>query len=60
MAVLISLVFPFLHHDISSLPTQNQQTVKLLYFQWLALVLTLIINLVGCILLLVAGSSEGG
>ena len=34
--------------------------MKLLYTQWLALIVTLILNLVGCILLLISGSSEGG
>jgi hypothetical protein len=57
---LISTVFPFCHHDISSLPSQHQQVTKFLYFQWLALIVTLIVNLVGCILLLVSGSSQGG
>lgn len=52
--------FPFLHHDITSMPTEHQTVGKLLYTQWLALVATLILNLVGCILLLIAGSSEGG
>ena len=53
-------VFPFLHHDITSMPTEHQTVGKLLYTQWLALVATLVLNLVGCILLLIAGSSEGG
>ena len=53
-------VFPFVHHDISDLPTQHQLVTKLLYYQWLALAVTLIINLLGAIFLLVAGSSEGG
>jgi hypothetical protein len=53
-------VFPFCHHDISTLPAQHQQVTKFLYFQWLALIVTLVVNLVGCILLLVSGSSQGG
>jgi hypothetical protein len=53
-------VFPFVHHDISTLPTQHQTVTKLLYYQWLALAVTLIVNLLGAIFLLVAGSSEGG
>ncbi|CAD6583631.1 MAG: hypothetical protein TREMPRED_003607, partial [Tremellales sp. Tagirdzhanova-0007] len=54
------LDFPFVHHDISTLPPIHQTVTKLLYFQWLALVVTLVINLLGCIFLLVSGSSEGG
>ena len=57
---LIFSVFPILHQDFSTLPTQNQASAKHLYIQWLALVGTLIVNLVGAILLLVAGSSDGG
>ena len=56
----LMIVFPFCHHDISTLPTQHQQVTKFLYFQWLALIVTLVVNLVGCILLLVSGSSQGG
>ncbi|ORY20375.1 scamp family-domain-containing protein [Naematelia encephala] len=53
-------LFPFLHHDISTLPELHQQTAKFLYIQWLALLVTLLINLLGAIFLLVAGASEGG
>ena len=56
LQVLMRKVFPLVHHDISSSP----QTVKFLYYQWLLLVATLIINLLGCIFLLISGSSEGG
>ncbi|GHJ85359.1 hypothetical protein NliqN6_1761 [Naganishia liquefaciens] len=52
--------FPLIRHQISDLPDQNQRTMKGLYMQWLALVATLIVNLVACILLLLAGSSDGG
>lgn len=34
--------------------------MKALYVQWLALLGTLVLNLVSCILLLIAGSSDGG
>jgi hypothetical protein len=54
------LVFPLIRHQISDLPDQNQRTMKALYTQWLALIVTLIVNLVACILLLLAGSSDGG
>ena len=53
-------VFPILHHRIDTLPEDHQPIVKLLYTQWLALAATLIINLLGCIFLLIAGASEGG
>ncbi|KAI5452034.1 hypothetical protein NCC49_001330 [Naganishia albida] len=52
--------FPLIRHQISDLPDVNQRTMKALYVQWLALVATLIVNLVACILLLLAGSSDGG
>jgi hypothetical protein len=53
-------VFPFIHHAPNELPEQHRTVGKLLYAQWLALAATLIINLLGCIFLLIAGSSEGG
>ncbi|GFZ51897.1 hypothetical protein JCM24511_09666 [Saitozyma sp. JCM 24511] len=52
--------FPFIHHAPDELPEQHRTVGKLLYAQWLALAATLIINLLGCIFLLIAGSSEGG
>lgn len=52
--------YPLIHHDISDLPEQHRTVGKLLYYQWLALALTLIVNLVGCVLLLVGGAAEGG
>jgi hypothetical protein len=53
-------VFPFIHHAPDELPEQHRTVGKLLYAQWLALAATLIVNLLGCIFLLIAGSSEGG
>ncbi|KAJ9125536.1 hypothetical protein QFC22_000497 [Naganishia vaughanmartiniae] len=52
--------FPLIRHQLSDLPDANQRTMKALYIQWLALIATLIVNLVACILLLLAGSSDGG
>lgn len=52
--------YPLIHHDIADLPEQHRTVGKLLYFQWLALAATLIVNLVGCVLLLVGGAAEGG
>ncbi|KAL7422529.1 hypothetical protein Q5752_003177 [Cryptotrichosporon argae] len=51
---------PFLHHDISLITHPHQSTARLLYYQWLALAVTLIVNLLGCIFLLIAGASDGG
>ena len=53
-------VFPLIRHEIRDLPPTHQSTIRQLYIQWLALLGTLVINLVGCILLLIAGSSDGG
>lgn len=52
--------FPMIRHEIRDLPLSHQSTMKQLYIQWLGLLVTLIINLVACILLLIAGSSDGG
>jgi hypothetical protein len=49
-----------IRHEIRDLPLSHQSTMKQLYIQWLGLLVTLIINLVACILLLIAGSSDGG
>jgi len=56
----LTSVFPFLRHQLSDLPQDHQPVMKFLYTQWLALIVTLILNLLGCIFLLIAGSSEGG
>lgn len=53
--------FPLLFHDISQeIPEGHQSTVLTLYRIWMFLVLTLAINLVGAILLLISGASNGG
>ncbi|GJN88594.1 hypothetical protein Rhopal_001560-T1 [Rhodotorula paludigena] len=53
--------FPLLFHSIEDeIPQAHQATVLTLYRIWMFLVLTLIINLVGAVLLLVSGSSNGG
>ncbi|WWC63601.1 uncharacterized protein I303_106206 [Kwoniella dejecticola CBS 10117] len=53
--------YPFVHYDpeIIEDPTKRQ-TIKLIGYQWYALAATLIINMLGCIFLLLAGASEGG
>lgn len=52
--------FPLIRHEIADLPATHQKTMKSMYYQWLALVVTLVVNLVACVLLLIAGSSDGG
>ncbi|GAA5848507.1 hypothetical protein JCM8547_004534 [Rhodosporidiobolus lusitaniae] len=53
--------FPLLFHDISQeIPEAHQATVLTLYRIWMFLGITLVVNLVGAILLLVSGASNGG
>lgn len=44
-------VIPFLVHDLNLVPTEQRKNAKLMYTYWLLLILTLIINFVGCIFL---------
>lgn len=39
---------PILVHDIKLVPQEQQKNARLMYFYWLALLVTLIINFVGC------------
>lgn len=56
-----STVYPFVHYDPSVIQDPSKrQTITLIGYQWYALVVALIINLLGCIFLLISGSSEGG
>ncbi|GAA6037097.1 hypothetical protein JCM8097_008730 [Rhodosporidiobolus ruineniae] len=53
--------FPLLFHDIDQeIPEPHRPTVLTLYRVWMFLVLTLVVNLVGGVLLLVSGASNGG
>ncbi|BGO89567.1 hypothetical protein NBRC10512v2_001523 [Rhodotorula toruloides] len=53
--------FPLLFHSIEDeIPEQHQATVLTLYRIWMFLILVLIVNLVGAILLLISGASNGG
>jgi len=53
--------WPFMYHDISAeIPSESQPIVLTLYRLWLLLIITLIINVVACILLLVSGTPDGG
>ncbi|WVQ79997.1 hypothetical protein IAT38_002098 [Cryptococcus sp. DSM 104549] len=53
--------YPFVHYDPAIIddPTKRQ-TITLIGYQWYALAVTLILNLLGCVFLLISGSSEGG
>ncbi|ODN83519.1 hypothetical protein L202_01652 [Cryptococcus amylolentus CBS 6039] len=54
-------LYPFVHYDPSIIPDAGKkQSITLIGYQWYALVATLILNLLGCIFLLISGSSEGG
>lgn len=53
--------FPLLFHSIEDeIPQAHQATMTTIYRIWMFLILTLIVNLVGAILLLVSGASNGG
>lgn len=55
-----SPVYPLIYHDISAeIPAHSQPTMLNLYRLWLLLVLTLILNLVGCVFLLIQGANDG-
>jgi len=52
--------YPLIFWDIEAeIPEESKIVVRTLYRLWLLLLLTLIINLVGCILLLVSGQEDG-
>ncbi|KAK7446396.1 hypothetical protein VKT23_004248 [Stygiomarasmius scandens] len=53
--------FPLIYHDIADeIPEASRPLVTRLYQLWLVLLATLIINMVACIFILIAGSSDGG
>ncbi|WWC71288.1 uncharacterized protein I206_105241 [Kwoniella pini CBS 10737] len=53
--------YPFVHYDPEIIEdSTKRQTIKLIGYQWYALAATLVINMLGCIFLLLAGASEGG
>lgn len=43
-------------HKIEFVPTEYQKHAKLLYYYWLQLVATLILNFLGCLFLLTSGA----
>ncbi|WVQ90553.1 hypothetical protein IAS59_004333 [Cryptococcus gattii] len=54
-------LYPFVHYDPSIIQDPSKRrTITLIGYQWYALAVTLIFNLLGCIFLLISGSSEGG
>jgi SCAMP family. len=58
---LIVLVFPLIFHSITEeIPEASQPLITRLYQLWLVLVATLILNMVACIFILLAGSNDGG
>jgi hypothetical protein len=55
------IVFPLIYHSIADeIPSDSQPLITRLYQLWLVLIATLIINAVACLLLLLAGTSDGG
>ncbi|KAF4576436.1 hypothetical protein EYR36_004413 [Pleurotus pulmonarius] len=53
--------FPLIFHSIQDeIPEASRPLVTRLYQLWLVLALTLILNMVACIFVLLAGSSDGG
>ncbi|KAH7889349.1 scamp family-domain-containing protein [Phlebopus sp. FC_14] len=53
--------YPLIYHSIpEEIPQASQQLITRLYQLWLILLGTLVVNVVACIFLLVAGSSDGG
>jgi hypothetical protein len=58
---VLSSVFPLIFHSIADeIPEASRPLITRLYQLWLVLVLTLIINMVACIFILLAGAAEGG
>lgn len=51
LRALLTAVIPFLVHDLNLVPTEQRKNAKLMYTYWLILIVTLIVNFVGCIFL---------
>jgi len=57
----MATVFPLIFHSISEeIPEASRPLITRLYQLWLVLCLTLILNVVACLLVLLSGSSDGG
>ncbi|KAK1228425.1 hypothetical protein PQX77_008563 [Marasmius sp. AFHP31] len=53
--------FPIIYHDIKDeIPEASRPLITRLYQLWLVLVVTLLINMIACIFILIAGSTDGG
>ncbi|KAJ7905561.1 scamp-domain-containing protein [Mycena olivaceomarginata] len=53
--------FPLIFHSIKDeIPEGSQALITRLYQLWLVLAVTLILNMVACIMILIAGSRDGG
>ncbi|KAF9075234.1 scamp family-domain-containing protein [Rhodocollybia butyracea] len=53
--------FPLIYHDISDeIPEASRYLITRLYQLWLVLLGTLILNMIACIFILIAGSPDGG
>ncbi|WWC90432.1 uncharacterized protein L201_005367 [Kwoniella dendrophila CBS 6074] len=53
--------YPIVHYDPNIIEEPaKRQTITLIGYQWYALAATLLLNMLGCIFLLLAGASEGG
>ncbi|KAH0827165.1 scamp family-domain-containing protein [Lanmaoa asiatica] len=53
--------FPLIYHSISEeIPDASRPLITRLYHLWLVLLATLLINMVACIFILIAGASDGG
>ncbi len=59
--VHVSPVFPLIFHSISEeIPEASQPLITRIYQLWLVLLGTLVLNMIACIFILIAGSSDGG
>lgn len=57
----VLVVFPLIFHSIpEEIPDASQPLITRLYQLWLVLLGTLILNMIACIFILIAGSSDGG
>lgn len=59
--LILYIVFPLIYHSISEeIPEASRPLITRLYQLWLVLLGTLIINMIACLFILLAGSSDGG
>ncbi|KAL5529650.1 hypothetical protein ACEPAG_5635 [Sanghuangporus baumii] len=53
--------FPLIYHDIDDeIPADSRPLMYHLYYLWLILAATLVVNMIACIFILVAGANDGG